>query len=122
MEQDTTKRRKAKRGRRFEGLLLEPVLPWLEEVAGLPADLAAKLTTSFLDLIHEQGEDAKAHYVAAVLRLDTVSFLKLLERYKDDPNWGPTAEALLSPDDRIWLEEFLNGFGHTEREAAAEQP
>ncbi len=121
MDQDTGKRRKAKRGRRFEGLLLEPVLPWLEEIAGLPSDLAAKLTTSFLDLIHEQGEDAKAHYIAAVLRLDVPSFLKLLERYKDDSAWGPTAQALLSPDDRLWLEQFLDHFNHTEHEAASGQ-
>ena len=122
MDQDLSKR-KTKRGRRFQGLLLDPVLPWLEELAGLSPDIAAKLTTSFLDLIHEQGEDAKAHYMAAVLRLDTALFLKLLERYKDDANWGPTAQALLSPDDRDWLEQFLDGFRHTERDAAAgEQP
>lgn len=120
MDQDIGKKRKTKRGRRFEGLLLDPILPWLEEIAGLPADTAAKLTTSFLDLIHEQGEDAKAHYMAAVLRLETTAFLKLLERYRDDPNWGPTAGALLSPDDRAWLELFLDGFRHTEREAAAD--
>ncbi|MBI4497178.1 MAG: hypothetical protein HY689_04680 [Chloroflexi bacterium] len=122
MDQDTGKKRKVKRGRRFQGLILEPVLPWLEEIAGLPADVAAKLTTSFLDLIHEQGEDAKAHYMAAVLRLDTRTFLTLLERYIDDPNWGATAATLLSPDDRIWLEQFLDAFSTAEREILGDEP
>lgn len=116
MENEGGRTRRTRGKGRFAGLIMEPLLPWLAEVTQLPPDVAGKLTSSYLDLLCHQGECGRSHYMAAVLNLDPPTFTRLLSRYTDHPEWGPTAGALLAPDDRDWVQAFLLAFQDSERE------
>lgn len=116
MEHEGGRTRKTRSKTRFAGLIMEPLLPWLAEIAQLPPEVAGRLTSSYLDLLCHQGECGRSHYLAAVLNLDPPTFIRLLGRYTDHPDWAPIAGSLLSPDDRAWLEAFLVAFQQSERE------